>query len=76
MRLGHCTIECGCCVRERGFDKLKPSIVRHRGEFYGLPWECRTYCIDRYSMLMERAYIWGMDEKSRTVSVFLQLASA
>lgn len=72
LRLGHCTIECGCCIRERGFDKLDPSLSRGREEFYGLSWECRSYDIDRYSMLMERAYIWGFDTQQSVFRSVIQ----
>jgi hypothetical protein len=53
---GHCTIECGCCNRVRGFELGKKDEKLFQPDFNISKWETRPY-----SSSIWRAYTWGLN---------------
>jgi hypothetical protein len=53
---GHCTTECGCCNRIRGFDLKKEDKKLFQPDFDINKWQTSPYTL---SMFM--AYMWGLE---------------
>lgn len=59
---GHCTTECGCCNRIRGFDLKKEDEKLFQPDFDINKWQTSPYTLSMFITLsMFMAYMWGLE---------------
>lgn len=53
---GHCTVECACCYRQRGFELQDTDQMLFQPEF-----DVSRRPMNGYSGAIFRAYIWALE---------------